>query len=492
MTNGFNEASGDTTPANSPSLFKNFTAQAVLQFSVSDDDRAGYAAGGEAGPDGAINYQIGHAAELGIGEIQNTPVDGLLGVFLTDSQPNPLATTPAPYDFREQTSRDYLELKPQLNQPFYIGNGRTTEGLPQKIFAPVGATRLFLGITDGSGWYNNVGFFDVDITVPPLGRFALTFTANPPNGGAVETTPVPDADGQFSAGTVVNLTGYPYPGFYLQGWSDIDSFGPDGAVVTMTGPRVVSANFKEMNIPPPFDGDYDCFFMFLEAYLADEEIPFAPITKKSIRSASAPADTNLDIPLLRAFRDQTLARTITGQRLINLFYTHSPELIFHAFSSSLIRTGAVNAVTTLQPYLRDMLTGTGEAPVSASTIELVKTFFASLNAVSGVALKSAILTEVNRIGTLDSLIGKTTAQVRLTVADVHLQLVNPKISSAGSADFILTGILPTGTFHAEYSEDLLNWVEWTPSPQITTLPATLHGPLGLSTLPRFYRVRVNQ
>jgi hypothetical protein len=491
MTNDFNEVAGDKTPANSPALFTNFTGQAVLQFNVSDSDRAGYSAGGDAGPDGAINFLIGHTAELGVGAIQNAPVDGLLGVFLDDSQPDTAATPPAAYDFAAQASRDYLELKPQLNQPFLIGNGRTTDGISQKVFAPMGATRLFFGIMDGSGWYDNVGFFDVDITVAAPAKFALTYTADPPEGGSLQTNPLPDADGKFVAGTVVQLAALAHPGFYFQGWSDVDSFNPDWAVVTMTGPRVVTANFTDVSIPPPFDGSYDCFFAFLENYLYGDE-PFALTSKKTRQPASPPAETRLDLTLLRAFRDQTLATTATGQRLINLFYTHSPELIFHAYSSPTIRTGAVNAVIALQPYLRDMLTGTGETPVSASAIELVKTFFSNLNDVSGVALKAGILTEIDRVGGLDNLINKTTAQIRLSVADVQLQIVNPIITDAGDLQYTLTGVLPLGTFHAEYSEDLLNWFESPLSNLITSLPTTVHAPFTFAGAPRFYRMRVDR
>ena len=49
---------------------------------------------------------------------------------------------------------------------FFIGDGRTGtgSGQRQKFIVPKGATRLFLAVSDGSGWYNNSGEIDATIT----------------------------------------------------------------------------------------------------------------------------------------------------------------------------------------------------------------------------------------------------------------------------------------------------------------------------------------
>jgi hypothetical protein len=52
-----------------------------------------------------------------------------------------------------------------LREPFFIGDGVNSSGTVQQFVAPPGATRLFLGVMDGSGWYNNSGTFDVVVTV---------------------------------------------------------------------------------------------------------------------------------------------------------------------------------------------------------------------------------------------------------------------------------------------------------------------------------------
>lgn len=101
----------------------------------------------------------------------------LAGVFTQDER----LPAPAPpiLDFSSTAlTRSFTELAPQLNQSFSIGDGLTGtgSGTTQRFVVPDGATRLYLGIIDGSyfvgppNYYdNNRGSFDVQIaagTVP--------------------------------------------------------------------------------------------------------------------------------------------------------------------------------------------------------------------------------------------------------------------------------------------------------------------------------------
>jgi hypothetical protein len=69
--------------------------------------------------------------------------------------------------FDTPASRDYLSFSPALKASFFIGNGLTSTAQPQSVIAPAGATRLFLGIMDGYGWYSNSGSFQVTVAVVP-------------------------------------------------------------------------------------------------------------------------------------------------------------------------------------------------------------------------------------------------------------------------------------------------------------------------------------
>ena len=83
----------------------------------------------------------------------------LVGLFLDNTIPN--GTAPAAINFSNAgLGVDFLTLSPDLGQVFFIGNGVTAGNIFQEFYAPTGATRLFLGITDGFGFNGPPGAFD--------------------------------------------------------------------------------------------------------------------------------------------------------------------------------------------------------------------------------------------------------------------------------------------------------------------------------------------
>jgi len=101
---------------------------------------------------------------LGISGPLIVPANGLLGVFLDNSVPG--GTAPPQRD----DGVSFLSLSPLLRQIFWIGDGLTGtgSGTVQTFFAPAGATRLYLGPSDGFGWFNNSGGATVTINYSPL------------------------------------------------------------------------------------------------------------------------------------------------------------------------------------------------------------------------------------------------------------------------------------------------------------------------------------
>ena len=115
-------------------------------------------------PDGQLT-DIGHntaGSEHGISDM-NCPINALIGVFLSDDQPDH-SMTPATLDFSTATSRDFSTLRPELKQAFFIGDGLDSHGNHQNFVAPHGATRLFLATWDFYEWNNNAGNRVVRIT----------------------------------------------------------------------------------------------------------------------------------------------------------------------------------------------------------------------------------------------------------------------------------------------------------------------------------------
>ena len=97
----------------------------------------------------------------------------LTGVFLNDSVPS--GSPPPTLNFTG--AENFLTLSPELFQTFFIGNGLLNGGTTEQIFfVPGGATRLFLGISDGCvlahsapGCYDdNKGTYLVGLVLHPV------------------------------------------------------------------------------------------------------------------------------------------------------------------------------------------------------------------------------------------------------------------------------------------------------------------------------------
>lgn len=159
MPNGSTCCSGDTAPAQSPVLVTSFavTPGSSLTFTVTGSvDNSGLTP--TLTPDG--NGVISTPSNNGISGA-TWPINALVGVFLDASQPDSSAA-PSALDF---TTTSFTNLSPALKQAFFIGDGRTGTGSGsiQTFVVPAGATRLFLGTSDGFGWFNNSGSFTVTL-----------------------------------------------------------------------------------------------------------------------------------------------------------------------------------------------------------------------------------------------------------------------------------------------------------------------------------------
>ena len=166
MPAGSTASLGDVAPFQSPLLVSGlpFAPGDVFTFSATGGVAHGVTFPLQ-GPDGGPNQMHTTGAENGISDI-NVPLNSLVGVFLGPLQPN-LSPAPAALDFGTAGSRDFIALFPLLKQVFFIGDGRTSGNAVQQFIAPAGATRLFLGTMDGFEWSNNVGVFNVNVTLTP-------------------------------------------------------------------------------------------------------------------------------------------------------------------------------------------------------------------------------------------------------------------------------------------------------------------------------------
>jgi hypothetical protein len=88
----------------------------------------------------------------------------LTGVFIGPG--TPAGSPPPSIDFTLR--HDFTVLEPALGQVFFIGDGRTSDGIVQQFRVPPGSSRLFLGMVDTCGpgetagcYFDNSGSLDV-------------------------------------------------------------------------------------------------------------------------------------------------------------------------------------------------------------------------------------------------------------------------------------------------------------------------------------------
>jgi hypothetical protein len=183
---GYACCSGDSVPTQAPAQVVGlaFSAGDTLVFSATGGVAVGPSVPSTNTPDGVSGFSMTNYGD-GISAPTSVRVSALMGVFLGAGDPSGGAT-PAQLSFA--TGLDFASLSPGIGQIFFIGDGRTSSafdanaplGALQLFQVPTGATRLFLGTSDGFGWYNNGGSFLVDVRlaggpppVPEPGTLAL-------------------------------------------------------------------------------------------------------------------------------------------------------------------------------------------------------------------------------------------------------------------------------------------------------------------------------
>ncbi len=167
---GTTAQANDSAPGQSPVLVSGIAGGTILTFFATGSASNTPFLQGYTPENGPVQAHSG-GAENGIAGL-TAPLSSLVGVFLGNSVPGPTGI-PSELDFGT-IGLNFTSLHPELRQPFFIGDGRTDSAVTQQFFAPLGATRLYLGTMDGFEWNNNSGELDVNpaIVVPEPGEYA--------------------------------------------------------------------------------------------------------------------------------------------------------------------------------------------------------------------------------------------------------------------------------------------------------------------------------
>jgi len=230
MPDGSTAAGGDVAPDQSPVLATSpFSPGVPITFSVT-----GLACNADCpgdGPDGGTEFQF-HVAENGLPD-SNMPLNALAGVFLNTDRPD-LIPPPLSLFFDAAGNVvggiNYSSLSPQLRQVFFIGDGQTAGGNSQAILPPDGATRLYLGVMDGSQYNNNSGAFEVVIseTSPPANQMptAIDDAVDVQSGSSVDINVLENDQGLSDTPVSVAITSPPSNGMAAAGADNLVTYTP--------------------------------------------------------------------------------------------------------------------------------------------------------------------------------------------------------------------------------------------------------------------------
>jgi hypothetical protein len=164
MPRGARSSFGDSAPRQSPVLVPLPLADAVaVTLTVSGGSNHVPSCPPMCDPlDGGLFTAHQDGAENGISNVV-APYDSLLGVFLTDDQPD-RSRAPKTLDFTRIGTK-FTSVAPLLRQVFFIGAGVNKDGSKRRCLVPRGATRLFLANMDSYEWSNNTGGFVVTVSI---------------------------------------------------------------------------------------------------------------------------------------------------------------------------------------------------------------------------------------------------------------------------------------------------------------------------------------
>jgi len=131
----------------------------------------------------------------------------------------------------------------------------------------------------------------------------------------------------------------------------------------------------------------------------------------------------IDLPLFYRVRDEILAQTPAGQRYIDLFYTHDPEILSLLLADPALWDEGEAVLLLWEPNLRALVAGQGKSVIiTAGQIQAVQRFLDHLSAAGSAELQQVIAAELTRLGPLENFVGMTMEEARNVVIGWKLYL----------------------------------------------------------------------
>ncbi len=142
--------------------------------------------------------------------------------------------------------------------------------------------------------------------------------------------------------------------------------------------------------------------------LACSPSPFAAASR--LNQAQGNAVPEISLPAFYALQS-LMKQTPEGQRLVDLYWLHTAEVLRLLFANSLLREQAASVFTTFQPGVAALLSGNGQSsPITQHMIDQLNVLWSALAAVASPALRTALEQERARFNNFQDFVNKDFSQ----------------------------------------------------------------------------------
>lgn len=157
----------------------------------------------------------------------------------------------------------------------------------------------------------------------------------------------------------------------------------------------------------------------------------------SAQSSKALQDT-LDLDLLYDLRDSVMKHTMYGEQYVDNYYSFAPEILKIMIIEKPNLIEKLVAVTIQwQDNIRSLVNGDSSAMITQAQIDSLENLFSELSEFGSESLQTMITDELERIGSLDSLAGKTMKEISGTIFGDTLTVSIKQESKHNPTDFKL-------------------------------------------------------
>ncbi|MBK8001620.1 MAG: hypothetical protein IPK15_23685 [Verrucomicrobia bacterium] len=178
-------------------------------------------------------------------------------------------------------------------------------------------------------------------------------------------------------------------------------------LVSDYGCCLVTAGFGSLSAQVGIYTTDDCLFKNYDLTACSPQLSAATARLNQAQGNAAP---EVSLPAFYALQS-LMKRTPEGQRLVDLYWQHTAEVLRLLWANSLLREQAADILTTFQPGVAALLSGNAQSsPITQSMIDQLNGLWSALIEKASPALKTALEQERARFNNFEDFVNKDFSQ----------------------------------------------------------------------------------